>query len=835
MPNKKIFFILFTLCLNEILLSLPTVTEIPNSNEETNILLKRSINLDHSSLERFLASRSLNKQSKDKMSFSDLNKRNDGKSEKFSNFFFEKKIRELTDSFLKSNTTSLGNSNAKNTFKTDLNWILNAENDKDEEEIFKKSQALGLNSQKTLFPKTTSIFKKITTYALLTTTKTTPIRQSTNQTPKIEEESSEKNDEEDEDQDDSNEKQDELPKKEKKKLRKKQPKKSIGENDEINNEKSILSSKQLKQVYQFLRKKQKNEKKEDSSSTNDLINSLLTSPSHEVHLKLKDSLAAKAANDALLKWHSKVPFAGLDELEEMYNKFYEFYYDYFNIYSSHGDSHFHMHHHPRHNHHRLNLLEFLSSKTEKPDKTTPKNFLFDKIIQSNYLTKYDSMLNDHHHYDDLLHHPHHLSHHPNDYYHYHHSNWPYIPKESLGEDPYYLRLKSKMNFYLSKNLEPPTSLLNEMKHLKYHSIHDHTNDLDYHGVDDYETHFNNPNPHQHYHYSQYPIYDEFGRKTIFTTGQFEHFPQSTNIQNENLSKNPVVCSNYPDHSTEGFKSFISVESCNQPSFLSSNGIPLFGNGCAFRYMCEFGYQPIGGFAASIKCNNGFWTARAVCIKQGLNPSNAPNSVNSNQQNVLNRPSQQSAQTLVSGSSFQSNLLKRSDSVQNPPIEITSDNKSRLKRSFNDKSLEISEMDQILALLNSDSSKMQINSNNLDRKISEYYQNDSINDNSSSYIPVFSKNRQLIDQILIDLNTKTTKQTDSTRSTILQIFPNKKVFPEQIEFKPKNDVTDQSKINSDPNIKWSNIIDSDSEKTIYESFNELLEDSSNKSIINKNDR
>jgi hypothetical protein len=82
----------------------------------------------------------------------------------------------------------------------------------------------------------------------------------------------------------------------------------------------------------------------------------------------------------------------------------------------------------------------------------------------------------------------------------------------------------------------------------------------------------------------------------------------------------VVCTNYPDHSSEGFKSFISVESCTQPSYLSSSGVPIFGDGCTFHYICELGYQPLanvaGGSGSSlIRCNNGFWTARAICLKQ----------------------------------------------------------------------------------------------------------------------------------------------------------------------------------------------------------------------------
>jgi len=52
--------------------------------------------------------------------------------------------------------------------------------------------------------------------------------------------------------------------------------------------------------------------------------------------------------------------------------------------------------------------------------------------------------------------------------------------------------------------------------------------------------------------------------------------------------------------------------------MGSSGVPVFGEGCTFHYICELGYQPIGAGSPSssmIRCNNGFWTARAVCIKQ----------------------------------------------------------------------------------------------------------------------------------------------------------------------------------------------------------------------------
>ena len=54
----------------------------------------------------------------------------------------------------------------------------------------------------------------------------------------------------------------------------------------------------------------------------------------------------------------------------------------------------------------------------------------------------------------------------------------------------------------------------------------------------------------------------------------------------------------------------------QPSYIGSTGSPVFGNGCTFRFMCQVGYQPQSGLAsASIRCNNGYWTGSAICVKQ----------------------------------------------------------------------------------------------------------------------------------------------------------------------------------------------------------------------------
>ena len=110
------------------------------------------------------------------------------------------------------------------------------------------------------------------------------------------------------------------------------------------------------------------------------------SPDNEINSHLKDSLAAKAANNALLKWHMGVPAANLHELEEMYNKFYEYFYEYYDHHSPTSDTmhhyhhydglghsyfnyphsdlenHYHHHHHIYHNHKHFNILDFLTKK-----------------------------------------------------------------------------------------------------------------------------------------------------------------------------------------------------------------------------------------------------------------------------------------------------------------------------------------------------------------------------------------------------------------------------------------------------------------------------------------
>jgi hypothetical protein len=53
------------------------------------------------------------------------------------------------------------------------------------------------------------------------------------------------------------------------------------------------------------------------------------SPNHDINRHFRKSIAAKAANRALLNWHSYVPYANIRKLEEMYEKFYHYYLDHF--------------------------------------------------------------------------------------------------------------------------------------------------------------------------------------------------------------------------------------------------------------------------------------------------------------------------------------------------------------------------------------------------------------------------------------------------------------------------------------------------------------------------
>ena len=109
------------------------------------------------------------------------------------------------------------------------------------------------------------------------------------------------------------------------------------------------------------------------------------SPNSELNSHLKDSIAAKSANSALLKWHLNAPTANLHDLEEMYNRLYEYFYEFYDRrspihhyhhYDDLGHSyvdyhpdfdnhhHHHHHHHIYHNHKHFNILDFLGKKLE---------------------------------------------------------------------------------------------------------------------------------------------------------------------------------------------------------------------------------------------------------------------------------------------------------------------------------------------------------------------------------------------------------------------------------------------------------------------------------------
>jgi hypothetical protein len=115
-------------------------------------------------------------------------------------------------------------------------------------------------------------------------------------------------------------------------------------------------------------------------------------PHSELNSHLKDSIAAKAANKALLKWHLNAPTANLHDLEEMYNRLYEYFYEFYDHHSNthhyhhydgldhsfvgyHPDyeNHHHHHHHIYHNHKHFNILDFLGKKLEN-EKSKKKLF-----------------------------------------------------------------------------------------------------------------------------------------------------------------------------------------------------------------------------------------------------------------------------------------------------------------------------------------------------------------------------------------------------------------------------------------------------------------------------
>lgn len=172
----------------------------------------------------------------------------------------------------------------------------------------------------------------------------------------------------------------------------------------------------------------------------------------------------------------------------------------------------------------------------------------------------------------------------------------------------------------------------------------------------------------------------------------------------------VVCNNYPDHSTEGFKSFISVESCKQPSYLSATGVPVFGNGCTFHYICDIGYQPMTGISVNgasmrnmpvIKCSNGIWSARAICIKKEFINNNVFNfkMKNAQQKPQINNRfmpniAQQNLANIVDMNRV--NLMKRTaQNVFDKEQSLNSKVLSRFRRSLDetDKVDETSEADE----------------------------------------------------------------------------------------------------------------------------------------------
>lgn len=144
-------------------------------------------------------------------------------------------------------------------------------------------------------------------------------------------------------------------------------------------------------------------------------------------------------------------------------------------------------------------------------------------------------------------------------------------------------------------------------------------------------------------------------------------------------------------------------------------------------------------------------------------------MNANPTNNLNRQQQPSSQILMQN---QNNFLKRSD-FDSQNAELNSDVKSRIKRENFDK----------------------------------------FEDSTIS-----KRRHNIVNKLLESKTTKTNKIT-------LPLSVMKKLKHDKTNIDLKN--KEENHINLDPIISWPSITDSDSDKTIYESFYELLENSSNK--------
>ena len=156
----------------------------------------------------------------------------------------------------------------------------------------------------------------------------------------------------------------------------------------------------MKQVYTFIKTKEKEEAENARQTVDELAILLVKSPNLHLQAKLRQSIAAKAANRALLKWHARTPLAGLSQLEAMYKKCFDFFYNKLKSKSiqkeeenfktdepsdtsiSNNDQH------KSHFQEYLNLLDFLKRKTAEIEKKTSNEPDSDERELEKLMSKY---------------------------------------------------------------------------------------------------------------------------------------------------------------------------------------------------------------------------------------------------------------------------------------------------------------------------------------------------------------------------------------------------------------------------------------------------------------
>ena len=327
----------------------------------------------------------------------------------------------------------------------------------------------------------------------------------------------------------------------------------------------------------------------DPLRTDLLLSSLVLSSNDAVNKRLKDSLAAKAANKLLAKWHSYSPLASLQELEEMYQKFYEYYYEsnyghadhhhhhHFHDHDSHDffePHHHHDHHtnHLSHRHHHLNLLDFLDSKSHKENDDEEENKdqnLADRLMGSNIFSAlhlnglhphhfgHNHHHHHHHHYDtihrswdhdldhdhdrnyykhpirsyhyyDYIHHPHRHHHHRISYLSHaaDHDNIDYIDNYRYLKRNF-LILKNKINYYQAQNMPVPWSLLHDYNRLSHM--------LDVYHEYPHRSHGHHDHDHHHHHHLHHHHFGPFAPRIygpdhyLYPYDELSHYDDDFNV------------------------------------------------------------------------------------------------------------------------------------------------------------------------------------------------------------------------------------------------------------------------------------------------------------------